>query len=322
MINRVLTLLAVLGLAIGTAGTAFASVLVSPDSVQTVRLGGLAPISVTGTYTNGAWATVSGADVSVDAGLFATVGKAAGTSLFTGVDLITDLVLTASNASGNFTGAFGAVTPVVNSVAGNLTGSGATAYSGTICPSGCLGGTQAVSGQVVVLVGGGAGAGFPNTVIGIGGTETLMITSMATIAATGGPFVTGKVRITGVTSNIVQLPNRVPVATGPAVLLGATSQEQVKTFTTAGGFLTDNSLGVISTVATVTIAGTNNLTGTGVGQVTLVSPLRIQTGPLNVGTIPGVVSETFVFVPEPGTLLLLASGAAGLVMIGRRRSRK
>ena len=89
-----------------------------------------------------------------------------------------------------------------------------------------------------------------------------------------------------------------------------------------GGFLTSNTTGQLSTVATVTIAGSNNVTGTGVGQVTLVSPLRIDTGPLNVGNIPGIVSQTFVFVPEPGTLLLLASGAAGLVMIGRRRSRK
>jgi hypothetical protein len=31
------------------------------------------------------------------------------------------------------------------------------------------------------------------------------------------------------------------------------------------------------------------------------------------------VKTTFVFAPEPGTLLLLASGAAGLLLIGRRR---
>jgi hypothetical protein len=99
--------------------------------------------------------------------------------------------------------------------------------------------------------------------------------------------------------------------------------EEVRTFTTMGGFLTSaTGIPQLETVATVTLAGSNALTGTGVGQVTLISPLRIDTGPLNVGTIPGVVSETFQFVPEPGTLLLLASGAAGLVMIGRRRSRK
>jgi hypothetical protein len=41
-----------------------------------------------------------------------------------------------------------------------------------------------------------------------------------------------------------------------------------------------------------------------------------------VGNIPGSYSQTFAFVPEPGTLLLLVSGAAGLVLIGRRRVRK
>ena len=321
MLQRVLTLLAVLGLTIGATGTAFAGVFDAGTSSQTVRLGGLAPLTISGTYTNGGTAQLSGGSLQLDAGVFVTTGLAAGTTLFTGVDLITDLVLTASNQSATFTGAFSAI----NSVAGNLTGSGATAYSGTICPSGCLGGLEVVSGQTVVLVGGGLGAGFPNTVIGIGGTETLMVTGTqgpATIAATGGPFVTGKVRITNITSNVVQLPGRVPIATGPAVLLGATSMEEVRTFTTMGGFLTSNTTGQLSTVATVTIAGSNNVTGTGVGQVTLVSPLRIDTGPLNVGNIPGIVSQTFVFVPEPGTLLLLASGAAGLVMLGRRRSRK
>jgi hypothetical protein len=321
MLNRVLALLAVLGLTLGVASSAVAGVFAAPDSTFTLRLGGLAPITITGTYTLGGYATVSNNggshDLADTTGIWSTVGNAAGTSLFTGVALITDLVLTAGNGAGSFTPAFSAA----NSVAGNLTNSNQTIYSGTICPTGCLGGTETVTGQTVVKI---AGSPFPfqNTIIGVGGTNTLMVGS-ATIAATGGPFVTGKVRITNITSNVVQLPNRSPVETGPAILMGATSMEEVKTFTTMGGFLTSNPSGQLETVATVTLSGTNQLaSASSAGQVTLVSPLRIDTGPLQVGNIPGVIEKTFVFVPEPGTLLLLASGAAGLVMIGRRRSRK
>jgi hypothetical protein len=321
MLNRVLTLLAVLGLTLGVTSSAFAGVFAAPDSTFTLRLGGLAPITITGTYTLGGYATVSNNggshDLADTTGIWSTVGNAAGTSLFTGVALITDLVLTAGNGAGSFTPAFSAA----NSVAGNLTNSNQTIYSGTICPTGGLGGTETVTGQTVVKI---AGSPFPfqNTIIGVGGTNTLMVGS-ATIAATGGPFVTGKVRITNITSNVVQLPNRSPVETGPAILMGATSMEEVKTFTTMGGFLTSNPSGQLETVATVTLSGTNQLaSASSAGQVTLVSPLRIDTGPLQVGNIPGVIEKTFVFVPEPGTLLLLASGAAGLVVIGRRRSRK
>jgi hypothetical protein len=321
MLHRVLTLLVVLGMTIGAASSAVAGVLAAPDSKFTLRLGGLAPITIDGTYTLGGNATVSnnggGHDVADSTGIWSTAGNAAGTSLFTGVNLITDLVLTAGNGAGSFTPAFSAA----NSVAGNLTNVNQTVYSGTICPTGCLGGTETVTGQTVVKVAG-TGFAFQNDIIGVGGTGTLMV-GTATIAATGGPFVTGKVRITNVTSNVVQLPNRSPVVTGPAILMGATSMEEVKTFTTMGGFLTSNPSGQLETVATITLSGTNQLaSASSAGQVTLVSPLRIDTGPLSVGNIPGVITKTFVFVPEPGTLLLLASGAAGLVMIGRRRSRK
>ena len=92
---------------------------------------------------------------------------------------------------------------------------------------------------------------------------------------------------------------------------------------TGGNFRTSNPTGALLTVGTATIEGTNNLaSASSAGQVTLVSPLRIDTGPLNVNNIPGSVSKTFVFAPEPGTLLLLASGAAGLVLMGRSRARK
>jgi hypothetical protein len=34
------------------------------------------------------------------------------------------------------------------------------------------------------------------------------------------------------------------------------------------------------------------------------------------------MTKTFTFVPEPGTVLLLVTGAAGLAIVGRKRMRK
>jgi hypothetical protein len=313
--------LAAFGLIAGTASTALAGVLAAPDSTMSLQLGGLPPITIVGTYQNGGNATLSNNggshDLAAGAGIWSTVGNSPGTSLFTGVALITDLILTAENQSGTFTPSFSAV----NSVAGNLTGANQTVYSGTICPTGCLGGTASISGQTVVKISG-LEIPFDNVIVGVGGTGTIMV-GPATIAATAGPWVTGKIRITNITSNVVQLPNRSGAPTGLAFTLAPTSMEVVKTFTTGGGFVTSNPTGQLKTVATVTISGTNNLASASqAGQVTLVSPLRIDTGPLNVGNLPGAYKKKFVFAPEPGTLLLLASGAAGLVLIGRRRINK
>lgn len=320
MLRKLMLAGAVLALGLSYAASASAGVFIAPESKYFTQLGGGQGITVSGTYAYGGYATLTNNggshDLALGASIFRTTGLAAGTTLFTGVDLITDLVLTVANNPATLTASFSAP----NSVGGNLTGSGATAYSGTICPSGCLGGVAEVTGQVLVMVSGTAFP-FPTDPVGIGQTQTIMI-GTATIGVTGAPFVTGKVRITNVTTNVISLPGRPGAPTGPGILLEPTSQEVVKTFTTMGGFRTTMSTGQTSTLATVTLAGTNQLaSASGTGQVTLVSPLRIDTGPLNIGTIPGKVRATYVFVPEPGVLLLLASGAAGLVVLGRNRRR-
>ena len=319
MLQRVLVLLAVLALTVSTATTSFAAVFdyTDPNTRMEIRLGALAPIFIPGSF---GVATVSGADLQVDAGIFQTSGLGAGTSLFTGVALLTDLIVTVSNGSANFTGSFDQTNPLAGAAIISP-----TPYSGDLCPGGCLGGTQVIDGQTIVGIG--APPGFnpviPFDVVGVGGVQIAEISPNLDFVITGAPFVTGKIRITGITSNVVQLPGR-PVGeqTGPAIILGATSMEQVRTFTTQGGFLTSaTGTPMLEVVNTVTLSGANSLTGGGEGQVTLITPLRVNTGVV-AGTIPGYIAETFVFVPEPGTLLLLASGAAGLVMIGRRRSRK
>ena len=75
-------------------------------------------------------------------------------------------------------------------------------------------------------------------------------------------------------------------------------------------------------VGTVTVmGGVSPLSNTGApsGLVTLVTPIFISTNIPASAVVPGFGILTLHFVPEPGTLLLLASGVAGLVAFGRSR---
>jgi PEP-CTERM motif len=74
--------------------------------------------------------------------------------------------------------------------------------------------------------------------------------------------------------------------------------------------------------ATAMYTGTDARTPGGLGQVTLVSPTRVITNLNAIGpplTLVILGRLTLNFVPEPGTLLLLGSGVAGLAVLGRRR---
>ncbi len=55
------------------------------------------------------------------------------------------------------------------------------------------------------------------------------------------------------------------------------------------------------------------------GHVKLVTPTLISTNIGASAVIPSFAIMDLTFVPEPGTLLLLASGVAGLAMVGRKR---
>jgi hypothetical protein len=71
-----------------------------------------------------------------------------------------------------------------------------------------------------------------------------------------------------------------------------------------------------------TAMGSNARTPGGLGQLTLVSPIRIESNLPGAGSLlVAFGSLTLNFVPEPGTLLLLGAGAAALGFAGRRRRR-
>jgi hypothetical protein len=69
---------------------------------------------------------------------------------------------------------------------------------------------------------------------------------------------------------------------------------------------------------TVTAMGANGLTPGGAGTLVLVAPTRLITNVA--GTLAAFSTLTLTYVPEPGTLLLLGAGVAGLTAIGRRKS--
>ena len=64
--------------------------------------------------------------------------------------------------------------------------------------------------------------------------------------------------------------------------------------------------------------GSNGLTPGGAGTLVLVTPTKVITNVA--GMLAAFGTLTLTYVPEPGTLLLLGAGVAGLTAIGRRRS--
>lgn len=340
MLNKLVGLISLSAIGVMLAGTSSAAVLIPGGSSLRVNIAALPTITIPATYAAGVGATLTngvggGHDISTLAGLFQGVGITAGTSLLTGVALIDNMTLTATNNAATYTSNFASGVLSNNPWGGGLTplNTGYTSQSNTLCLTGCLGAGGTVNagnftGAIVLQILG-TPIPFPLTTLGLGGTTQVVLAPGATLTATGGPWVTGKVQVTGIQTNVISVPGRPGGpgpgggATGVGVTLNLTTMEGLTAMvlTTGGAFAsTATTMAVVSVRNTVNFGGTQNLASSATGGVvTLISPVRVNATKIGQPIIPGVFRQTFKFVPEPGTVLLLVSGAAGLVALGRKR---
>jgi hypothetical protein len=285
------------GLALAFSATANAGALDQAESFLDIKLGSVPTVRLSAQSTAVTLSDLgSGHAIDESASVFQTDSYTVQSAAFTGLPNLTALKLSLHAGTGDFDENQSYANPV-----------------GTGTVSG-FGGLEANTG-IATLTAGGFQFQIDLGVLGNGGVTSVANVLQNTLVVTGAPFNTGNVNITGLSSNVVQVPSLGSV-TGVAFTLNLTTIQLVTatTLTAAGVPITNN---------TVTItAGTNNLASASqAGSIKMVSPFRIATGSL-AGNVAGSITKTFTFVPEPGTVLLLVTGAAGLAIVGRKRMRK
>jgi hypothetical protein len=254
--RKLFGLLAAFGLIFGVASFASASTLNLTGSTMGVSIGALPPITITQSPDPVSVFVSSGGGSFVEpAGIFAST-VVLPPELFTGVNLISSLNVTASNGTGSFTSAGG--------------------------PGGGFGGPKPLQGQARVgVLGGALNLDIPLSVVGVGGVTNAGAFALI-VTVTGHQWTTGTGTVTGITTGDGTVNNPY--------------------------------------VNTVTLAGYDNRAADHSGKLQLVTPIRILTNAA--GNLPGFGIQTLMFVPEPGTLLLIGSGIAGLAIVGRKKLRK
>jgi len=303
-----------------------------PDASRaTIKLGSLAAVTMprNGTGTASLTGTKPNFTLFVTGPVWQTTGFGPGTSLFTGVPFISNLLLTFTN-------------PTLYATANS-----SSSVPSTLRPKGVPYNNTTVAnpvgpGNISDMVGFGRVQGRLLAPISIGtipasfdlsnagakpvATNTVKVgtPALVTVDITMGPWFRDTITMTNLTTNYVQVPGR-PTAslTGVAFTMNPTPNEDQRTFTVGGNFVTSFPGNALLVANSVRIGGTSNFpsTASGTGTISLVTPLRMVTGEI-AGTIPTVIRMKFSFVPEPHTFVLLMLGAAGLALFGRNRMGK
>ena len=287
------------GMALAFSATASANnaALLQSGTFLEIKIGNVPQIRLDAKSTN---VTITGNGphvITLSASIFQTDTATLASAAFTGLPLLEGLKISLHAGAGSFSDNATVANPVGP---GNLTGFGGTA----------------INTGFLTLNGNGFSFGISLANLGSGGsTNTLAPVLNNLLVITGAPFATGPAVITGISSNLLIVNSL--ATTGVAFTLNLTTAQLLA----AKEVLTPGGAAVV--INTVTISdGYNNLASHGQnGSIKMVSPFRIKTGSI-MGNVAGSLSTTFTFVPEPGTVLLLVTGAVGLAVIGRKRMRK
>jgi hypothetical protein len=162
-----------------------------------------------------------------------------------------------------------------------------------------------------------ATAAMAAATVGVKGTVNVRTANHNTKGVNQSTFMTG-------INTLVMVPVSVGVQgtfTGSFIVLGINHFITVDFFAWTPNVVTFTGLttGGVA-LPTVTAAGSFALTPNGGGTVTLVSPSKISIdGSLAQRRTAAFTSLKMVFVPEPGTLLMLVAGGLGLVLVGSRK---